>query len=234
MATAPIPDLSPPPLAHFLREAGEVLLWPLTHISLPPSRTGQEGEGRPVLVIPGFLASDASTNLFRRSLEAAGYRAHGWNMGRNMGARPETLVKLKARVDRIARRAGRPVILIGWSLGGLFARELAKLVPDRIDRVITLGSPFSGDRRANNVWRLYEWLNDHRVDDPPLDVDPGEKPPVPTIAFWSQKDGIVAPGCARGEPGQCDRAVELDCTHMGFVAEAEALNAVLDAMIEKT
>ena len=94
------------------------------------------------------------------------------------------------------------MILVGWSLGGIYAREVAKLRPELAAKVITLGSPFSGDPRANNVWRLYEWVAGHPVDDPPIKTDLAEKPPVPTLAIWSRRDGIVSVASARGEPGR--------------------------------
>lgn len=200
--------------------------------SMMPVRVRRQaiGGGRPVMVIPGFLASDHSTTVLRRTLRAAGYRAYGWGLGMNLGARHDILDRMAVQLERAARRG--PVSLVGWSLGGLYARELAKLHPDKVARVITLGSPFSGDARANNAWRIYEMLNDHKVDSPPIEARVHEKPPVPTIAFWSRKDGIVAPACARGRPEECDRAVELDCTHMGFMTADCALDAVLEALVD--
>jgi pimeloyl-ACP methyl ester carboxylesterase len=114
------------------------------------------------MVIPGFLATDFSTVILRRTLEAAGYRVYGWGLGLNLGARKDLLERLEEQLGRAARHG--PVSLVGWSLGGLYARELAKLRPSKVARVITLGSPFSGDARANNAWRLYEMINDHKVD----------------------------------------------------------------------
>ena len=200
--------------------------------SMMPVRVRRQaiGGGRPVMVIPGFLASDHSTTVLRRTLRAAGYRAYGWGLGMNLGARHDILDRMAVQLERAARRG--PVSLVGWSLGGLYARELAKRHPDKVARVITLGSPFSGDARANNAWRIYEMLNDHKVDSPPIEARVHEKPPVPTIAFWSRKDGIVAPACARGRPEECDRAVELDCTHMGFMTADCALDAVLEALVD--
>lgn len=200
--------------------------------SMMPVRVRRQaiGGGRPVMVIPGFLASDHSTTVLRRTLRAAGYRAYGWGLGMNLGARHDILDRMAVQLERAARRG--PVSLVGWSLGGLYARELAKRHPDKVARVITLGSPFSGDARANNAWRIYEMLNDHKVDSPPIEARVHEKPPVPTIAFWSRKDGIVAPACARGRPEECDRAVELDCTHMGFMTADCALDAVLEALAD--
>ena len=111
---------------------------------------------------------------------------------------------------------GRKVSLVGWSLGGLYAREIARAEPEDVRAVVTLGSPVWGDRRRyTNVWRLYEWWAGHPVDDPPI-PDSIEKPPVPTLAIWSRRDGIVAAPSARGTEETCDRAVEVDSSHMGF------------------
>lgn len=149
----------------------------------------------------------------RKALAEAGWRVHGWNMGWNRGARADTVERLGRRLDEVS--GGRPVLLVGWSLGGLFARELARAFPDRVRAVVTLGSPFSGDPRQNNVWRLYEWVAGHKVDDPPI-PRVTDKPPVPHLAIWSRRDGIVACRAARGLDGERDKEVELHCTHMAF------------------
>ena len=112
----------------------------------------------------------------------------------------------------------------------MLAREYAKFAPHRVARVVTLGSPFSGDMRSNNAWRLYEWVAGHKVDAPPVDTVLSEKPPVPTCAFWSANDGVVAPHSARGLPHESDNQVELDCTHMAFVARPEAIRAIAAAL----
>jgi pimeloyl-ACP methyl ester carboxylesterase len=118
------------------------------------------------------------------------------------------------------------VLLVGWSLGGVYARELARAAPGQALAVVTLGSPFSGDPKQNNVWRLYEWIAGHRVDEPPIPRVTG-KPPVPHLAIWSRKDGIVAPRSARGLDHERDKAVELNCTHMAFgVSKAAARQVV--------
>jgi len=195
-----------------------------------PGDPGDRGDGAPVVVIPGFLASDRATARLRRALGRAGYRAFGWGQGLNLGATAARLDQLTAHVEAIARRAARPVALVGWSLGGLYARETAKRVPEQVARVVTMGSPFSGDPRANHAWRLYEWINRHPVDRLPIACDLGEKPPVPTIALWSRGDGVVAPACARGLPHEADRAVEVGCSHIGFTSADEAIAAVLDAL----
>jgi len=230
MTAALLPDSKAPALAHLFREAGSLLALRWRSVRLPQFARSSMGRGRPVMVIPGFLATDHSTRILRHRLKAAGFRAYGWGLGLNLGARHDLLDRIEAQLERAARNG--PVTLVGWSLGGLYAREIAKRQPSKVARVITLGSPFSGDVRANNAWRLYEMLNDHKVDNPPLEACVAEKPPVPTIAFWSRKDGIVAPACARGEAHECDRSIELDCTHMGFMSAPCALQAVLDAIAD--
>lgn len=174
------------------------------------------GQGQPVVVYPGYLTSDISSIRLRRSLRAAGYSAYGWEIGQNKGARADLLDRLEDKLDPIVERHGQPATLIGWSLGGLFAREMAKQRPDMVRSVITLGSPFSGNPRANNAWRIYEFLNDHRVDNPPIAGNLADKPPVPTIAVWSPRDGIVAPSSARGLPGESDLQVELRERHLAL------------------
>ncbi|HEX8480422.1 MAG TPA: alpha/beta fold hydrolase [Allosphingosinicella sp.] len=180
------------------------------------------------MVLPGLLASDRSTLGLQRALAEAGYRVTGWGLGMNRGASPDLLERIAEQAERHGQ--GRPLILVGWSLGGVFAREVAKRRPDLVGTVVTLGSPFSGDRRANNAWWIYELVARHRVDSPPIDVRPAEKPPVPTLALWSRRDGVVAPACARGGPGESDRQVEVDCSHMGFGVSARAYPQIVRAI----
>lgn len=223
-------ELDPPRLGLFVREAGALLALRWRSVAPPRIERSSIGRGRPVMVIPGFLAGDHSTRVLRQALRDSGFRAYGWGLGWNLGARSDILDRIEAQLDRTAKKG--PATLIGWSLGGLYAREVAKRCPRKVAQVVTLGSPFSGHARANNVWRLYEILNDHKVDRPPLDVRMHEKPPVPTIACWSRRDGIVAPASARGQPHECDRTVELDCTHMGFMSEPAAMRAILNLLAD--
>ncbi len=181
-------------------------------------------DGPPVLVIPGFVAHDRATLALRRTLAANGWRVHGWEMGINWGARADTVERLQNRLSEIS--TSDKVLLVGWSLGGLFARELARACPERVRAVVTLGSPFSGDPKQNNVWRIYEQVARHKVDDPPIPRITA-KPPVPSLALWSRKDGLIAPRSARGLEDERDKAVELACTHMAFGISAKAAQDVV-------
>jgi pimeloyl-ACP methyl ester carboxylesterase len=181
-------------------------------------------DGDPALVIPGFIANDRTTMELRRALAAGGWRVHPWNEGWNMGARSDTIERLKTRLDAID--AEQPVLVVGWSLGGVFARALAQAHPERVRAVVTLGSPFSGDPHSNNVWKLYEWVAGHKVDEPPIERDTS-KPPVPTLAIWSPNDGIIAPRAARGLEHESDKTVALECGHMAFGVSRKAADLVV-------
>jgi pimeloyl-ACP methyl ester carboxylesterase len=206
-----IGDDRPPPNWRRLHEA----VWLLPRLAQAwrrPRLLGPEN-GPPALVIPGWAASDRTTLALRRALADTGWRVHGWELGWNRGARTDTVERLQRRLEEVGK--GRKVLLVGWSLGGVYARELARVAPDEVLAVVTLGSPFSGDPHQNNVWRFYEWIARHKVDEPPIPRIT-EKPPVPHLAFWSRRDGIVACRAARGLEHERDKAVELACTHMAF------------------
>ena len=157
----------------------------------------------------------------------------GWGLGTNLGYRPELLEGLAARLKDIVCEHGSKVVVIGWSLGGLFARETAKRHSEFISLVLTLGSPFSGNRRNNNAWRIYEALNDHSVDNPPIDSDLAAKPPVHTLAVWSPRDGIVATGSAHGLVDESDETFELDSTHLGMATRSGPIQAIIGLLVDK-
>lgn len=219
-------DGRPPSRWHLLRESAALA----ARFYRSFGALGERGsaDAKPLMVVPGFLANDRTTLGLQRALAAAGYRVAGWGLGLNKGARADTIDRIVERLELFGR--GRPALLVGWSLGGIYAREVAKARPDLVDKVVTLGSPFSGDRRSNNVWRLYEWVAGHPVDDPPIASRLEEKPPVPTLALWSRRDGIVAVCAARGEEGECDQAIQLDCSHMGFAVSGRAFPRIVETI----
>ena len=178
-----------------------------------------------VMLVPGFATHAVRMRFLARDLRAAGHRVFDWGLGFNWGASADRLDRLEARVEEVAQN--EPLVLVGWSLGGLFAREIAKRRPQAVAKVVTMGSPFSYSPRANNVWRAYQFIAGHRVDDPPVSVQLSVKPPVETVAMWSPRDGIVHPRAARGVAGERDREIALRCTHLGFACDREAIDAVL-------
>lgn len=180
-----------------------------------------------VMLLPGFATHPVRMRYMAEQLERAGHTVKRWGLGFNLGPTPDNLTFLEERLAEVHQRYGRDVVLVGWSLGGLFARELAKRHPDKVAKVITMGSPFSGNPRANNAWRLYQFVAGHPVDQPPIDGDVKAKPPVPTVAMWSERDGILSPSTTRGRAGERDRAIRVDCNHLGFSYSPESIATVL-------
>ena len=129
----------------------------------PLLQRAPRGDGHPVLVLPGLAASDVSTKPLRTYLSAQGYAAHGWKQGRNHGPHSGVEARIDARLAELVQRYNRKVSLIGWSLGGVLAREAARRSAYLVRQVITLGSPFANEPKASNAWRLYEVLSGRRV-----------------------------------------------------------------------
>jgi pimeloyl-ACP methyl ester carboxylesterase len=217
-----------------LRLAGEaqVLLEPLRRpfrkLAIPATAHPQT-----VMILPGFGTHPVRMRYLARQLEAAGHRTKRWGLGFNWGPDEERFARLEERLALLHARHGQKVVLVGWSLGGLFARELAKRQPHAVAKVISMGSPFSGSPRANNAWRAYQFITGHSVDAPPVEAELAVKPPVETVALWSANDAVIAPRCAAGRPGERDRAVALRCTHLGFTYDPQVIAALL-AELEST
>ncbi len=152
-----------------------------------------KGDGHPVIVLPGFLASDVSTRPLRGVLKDLHYAPYAWGMGRNMRFDDTREAEMRALVDGIYSEHKRKVSLIGWSLGGVFAREIAKAAPEAVRSVITLGSPISSNRNYSNARRLYDHING-----PPEELQSERMaqlhvpPSSPTTSIYSKTDGIVA------------------------------------------
>lgn len=201
----------------------------------PLLMTAPRGDGHPVLVLPGFITSDVSTTPLRRYLEALGYDTYAWELGRNLGPRAigRQGEKLIERLDAIHDEAGRKVSLVGWSLGGVMARQLARRRPDKVRQIITLGSPFAGDPRATSIWRTYQALTGQRIDDPDVKRQLKESqdvPPVPSTAIFSRADGIVAwRNCRERQAAQTDN-IEVYGSHCGLGVNAAAMYAVADRL----
>ena len=160
--------------------------------SWPVLQRAPSGDGHPIIVFPGLSASDSSTMPLRRYLESLGYDVAGWNQAFNFGARAGVLNAASRQVIDTFEATGKKVSLIGWSLGGVYARELAKMLPDSVRSVITLGTPFSGSPKSTNAWRIYELTSGRRIDHDSSHYNLTAAPPVPTTSVYSRTDGIVA------------------------------------------
>ncbi|MDH4051291.1 MAG: alpha/beta fold hydrolase [Rubrivivax sp.] len=192
------------------------------------------GDGHPVIVYPGLGASDISTLSLRGFLRDRGYTPYGWKQGFNLGPRKGVLDGCRHQLAQVADRHREKISLIGWSLGGVYARELAKEQPDLIRCVITLGTPFSGHPRATNAWRFYELVSGKRLHDhdPGLLAQLRSSPPVPTTSIYSKTDGVVAWQCSLNEDAPHAENIEVHASHVGMGMNPLALYAIGDRLAQ--
>ena len=192
-----------------------------------------KGDGQPVLVFPGLLAGDTTTLLLRSFLKRLGYAPYGWKQGINAGPRHGVLAGCRERIEEIYTEHGRKVSLIGWSLGGLYAREMAKLMPAMVRQVVTLGSPFAGNPQATHAWRIFEYFSGHSASDPNLMERLRGAPPVPTTSIYSKTDGVVAWQCSVQAPAKQSENIEVNASHFGLGMNPLALFALADRLAQR-
>lgn len=200
--------------------------------SLPWLRRLPRGDGHPVLVYPGLSANDLSTRPLRGLLDRLGYVTQGWQQGMNRGPRSGVLERCAADIRRLAEAHGRPVSLVGWSLGGLYARELAKSLPEHTRCVVTLGTPFTGDPKANNAWRAYQWLSGEVAPDAAMVQRLREPPSMPTTSIYSRSDGIVSWRCSLNDATPLTENIEVPASHLGLGVNPLALYALADRLAQ--
>ena len=202
--------------------------WPLLQRS-------PRGDGHTVLVFPGLSASDASTLPLRKFIETRGYATDGWNQGFNFGPRAGVLDAIKAQVRNAVQTTGRPVSLVGWSLGGIYAREIAKELPDHVRGVITLGTPFAGPPQSTNAWRIYELVSSRSIEREREAFDLPVAPSVPTTSIFSRTDGIVAWQGSIQTPSAHNpntENIEVVASHIGMGMNPSAWWAVADRLAQ--
>ena len=198
----------------------------------PLLRRLPRGDGHRVLVLPGLAANDLTTLPMRTFLKDRGYEALPWEQGLNLGPRAGVLDALRARVRELHDLDGRKISLLGWSLGGVYARELAKEMPELVRCVITLGSPFAGPPQATNAWWLFERVSGHPEPDAEMQAALRVAPPVPTTSIYSRTDGIVAWQCSLNPPGPLAENVELHASHIGLGLNPLAMVAIADRLAQ--
>ena len=194
----------------------------LLGVTSPLLRGVPHGDGHPVIVCPGFLGGDRSTVFLRQFLREKGYNVQGWNLGQNLGLKTSGHEgeHLAEQIIHLYRKTHRKVSLVGWSLGGIMAREAAKQMPDQIRQVITLGSPFGGGTHTSNIKWLYERVTGHRQGDGTLsDLELNLKNPpefVPSTAVYTKGDGVVSwQACMEPKAALTDN-IEVYASHCGL------------------
>lgn len=226
--------LRPPGIGLLLAEMRGIFEFNASLLLSPLLMRAPRGDGHPVLTLPGFLASDLSMAPMRRYLKELGYDAHAWNMGRNTGGIARMRTALRGRLAEIHESCGRKVSIVGWSLGGVYARDLALQAPHMVRYVVTLGSPFSNDIRATNATRLYEALSGEAVDDNPefREAIAGDLP-VPTSSIYSRADGVVNWQTCLLRPSVTSENIEVYlASHIGLGVNPAALWAVADRLAQ--
>lgn len=215
-----------------LSEGRALLEFGLGVAALPALLSAKRGDGHPVLVLPGFLASDRSTEPLRRYLRALGYHAYGWELGPNRTGVHAMRRQLRERLEGIRAKVGRKVSLIGWSLGGIYARDLAFTSTDDVRYVVTLGSPITpSETNASGLYRRMSGRSTPSLD--PQERAKISRPlPVPTTAFYSKTDGVVNWRASIVEAGATAENVEVYGSHTGLGVNPSVLWAIADRLAQ--
>ncbi len=226
-----------PSLLLFLTEGGRAAIDYGSYLATKPLLSkNKKGDGQPVLVLPGFLTTDKSTQILRSFLKELGYVPYTWDLGRNLGDYRYVLESAN-RVKEIYKKHKTKVNIIGWSLGGVYAREIARAHPKLVRQVITLGSPFGGLKKANNVSWLYKLISGKSVEDldPELLANMHIAPPVPTTAIYSKTDGVVWwKYCIEEEENSKVQNVEVNCAHLAYGYSPAVFLCIADRLAQST
>ena len=201
----------------------------------PLLRLLPKGDGHPVLVLPGFTGSDRSTAPLRRVLRSKGYWVHGWNLGANVGPHRRIVRGIQRRIEELHDRHKTKVSLVGWSLGGIYARELARDHTEAVRQVITLGSPFrlrDGDRSSASRW--YDMVAPRQDPFPGRELGEENRPPlsVPSTAIYTRTDGIVRWHACIETDGPQRESIEVRGTHSGLGFNLAAIVAMTDRLAQ--
>jgi pimeloyl-ACP methyl ester carboxylesterase len=228
------PAPSAPPLGNYLTEVSratqEFVNFAASYL---PLTIGRFGNGRHVLVVPGLMGTDTSTAPLRLLLRAAGYQPHSWRLGHNIGPTPDIMAGLQHRAEDLSARGQGPISVIGWSLGGLLARELVALNPGLIDRVITLGSPLGmTDRVQSRSSVLYELFAHRHMPEHSFDAWRIQRPlpDVPFTSIYSRGDGIVHWESCLIPERDLSENVEVRGSHTGLGTNSAVAYVVLDRL----
>ena len=194
------------------------------------------GDGHPVVVYPGLGAGALTTSHLRRYLGDCGFDVHDWGSGVNTGPDggfDDWLAELGDRVRALQARHGRKVSLVGWSLGGIYAREIARRSPECVRQVITLGTPFAALAHGNHAGAVFRMLNRARTElSPEIEARIRATPPVPTTSIYSKSDGIVSwKGCIEKRTPTSE-SVEVHASHLGMITHPQVLRIVANRLAQ--
>jgi len=221
-------NIASPPSTALLREAFTAFELPRLFLQAPQLAFAPRGAGERVLVWPGYGAGDGSTAFLRGYLALLGYRPQGWRLGQNSGDVLALLDTLRQTVTRMA--SAEPVTIVGWSLGGYLAREVARDCPELVRRVITLGSPVVGGPKYTAVAGMF--AQGESLDAIELAVEARYARPltVPVTAIYSKLDGVVAWQACIDHRSPNVEHVEVVSSHTGLGFSAPVLRIIADRL----
>jgi pimeloyl-ACP methyl ester carboxylesterase len=214
-----------------LAEPRAVVEWQSFYAMRPLLKRLPKGDGHPVIVFPGFVSSDNATKPLRSLLTDLGYQTYGWGLGMNLQFDHELEEEMIALVREVCAQTGRKVSLVGWSLGGLYAREIAKVCADQVRSVVSLGSPISGKPEHSHAHGLFKALNGE-----PSDIDHTryfqlqQAPPVPTTSIFSHSDGVVAWEGSLQKETDTTESIVVPASHLGMGVNPLVMYALADRL----
>jgi pimeloyl-ACP methyl ester carboxylesterase len=220
-------DIPVPSLRSVFLESLGLLELPRLALNFPQLTAETRGNGAPVLVLPGFGTSDASTALLRGYLRYLGYEVRGWGLGINDGNVRALVPRVIERASDFARGAGQRLRLVGWSLGGVLARETAREHPALVERIITLGTPVVGGPKYTAAAARYRQRG-YDLDAIEAAVAARNRVPirVPITAIYSRADGVVAwQACLDHHSPEVEH-LEVRATHIGLGLSPEVYRIV--------
>lgn len=234
MTTAVTTPIDSPSLALLAAEPLRAAFEFLSH-QLAPQVRADEGDGHPVLIFPGLAADGSSVAPLREHCRSLGYTAFDWGRGYNTGPQGDLdawLGELAVHVEELLAGHTQPATLIGWSLGGLYAREVAKLLAPRLRQVITIGTPFNAQADHSNVGWLFRALGGSApAFDAALTKRLRTPPPLPTTSIYSRTDGVVAwQTCRHHQRSRFAEDIEVVGSHIGLGWNRAVLGIVEDRL----
>jgi len=238
MNHAPVLPVKRPSLALLGAEPFRAALELASH-KLGQRRDQRPGDGHPVVIFPGLGADGSWVSTLRDHCQSLGYEAFDWGQGFNTGPQGELddwLANLKAQVSEMLAPHAKPATLIGWSLGGIYARELGKLMAPRIRQVITIGTPFNADADHSHAGWLFRLLSASSTNiEASLSLRLRTPPRVRTTSIYSKTDGVVAwQTCCHDKPSRLVHDIEVDSSHIGMGWNRDVLCAVTDRLGQQT
>lgn len=204
----------------------------------PLLKNAPRGDGHPVMTLPGFRGNDTSMNIMRRYLEEWGYDPHPWGLGTNLGVGFDRVYyerRFLSQLERLTRRRGQPATLIGWSQGGVIARQAAKARPELVRQVITLASPIGDTPEATTIWRIFERTSEQEITKELMDHLREVAEPVPEvrcICIYSRSDGIVSPFIAQDQVSPLSENICVWASHFGMSVNPFVLLVIADRLAQ--